>query len=116
MIVAGFGFQSGAGLASLQAALQATGCQVQALATAENKAMGLTKLAQQLGLPVISVSGADLAAHARPGSQRVLALYGTGSVAESAALAAAGRGARLIISRTSSPDGQAVAAIAEGAG
>ncbi len=70
-----------------------------------------------LNLPLIAVSQAALAAHDRPGSATgSAAAYRTGSVAESAALAAAGRGARLVVARITSPDGRAVAAIAEGHG
>jgi cobalt-precorrin 5A hydrolase len=47
-------------------------------------------------------------------SDRVRTLFGTGSVAEAAALAAAGPGARLRGPRAVSADGTATAAIAEG--
>jgi cobalt-precorrin 5A hydrolase len=114
MRVAGFGFTTSASLASLQAAFTLAGGKVDAVATVEDKSTGLVPLAHALGLPLIAVTKADLAAHHRPGSKRVAALYGTGSVAESAALAAAGQGARLVVGRVTSPDGQAVAAIAEG--
>jgi len=116
MRVAGFGFRKGAALTSLQAALAQAGGRVDVLATVENKVQGLNKLSVYMGLPVVSVSPADLAAHDRPGSARVRALYGTGSVAESAALAAAGPNAVLVVTRVTSPDGQAVVAIAEGQG
>lgn len=116
MRVAGFGFRNGAGVHSLKAALDLAGAGVDAFATAENKVQGLNKLSVYLGLPVISVTRAALAAHAVPGSARVQTLYGTGSVAESAALAAAGRNAVLVVGRVTSPDGRAVVAIAEGQG
>ena len=116
MRVAGFGFRASASLASLQAALTLAGGAVDALATVEGKTKGLAPLADALGLPLIAVTRAALAAHQRPGSARVSGMYGTGSVAESAALAAAGQGARLVVGRLVSPDGQAVAAIAEGQG
>jgi len=116
MRVAGFGFRQGAALSSLKAALVQAGGRVDALATAENKVSGLNKLSVYMGIPAIGISPADLAAHARPGSARVHALYGTGSVAESAALAAAGPNAVLVVARVTSPDGQAVVAIAEGQG
>ncbi|MEO8242216.1 MAG: cobalamin biosynthesis protein [bacterium] len=114
MRVAGFGFRSSARLASLQAALTLAGGRVDAVATVASKAAGLQPLADALNLPLIAVTQAALAAHDRPGSDTVRAHYHTGSVAESAALAAAGPGAILIIQRTASPDGKAVAAIAEG--
>jgi len=116
MRVAGFGFRTSASLTSLQAALTLAGGPVDAVATVEGKAAGLDDLARHLGVPLIGVSKPALAANNRPGSARVRALYGTGSVAESSALAAAGAGARLIVARTASPDGLAVAAIAEGLG
>ncbi len=46
-------------------------------------------------------------------SERVAERFGTGSVAEAAALAAAGPGARLVAPRVVSTDGMATAAIAE---
>jgi len=46
-------------------------------------------------------------------SARVASLYGTGSLAEAAALAAAGPGARLLGPRATSQDGKATAALAE---
>jgi cobalt-precorrin 5A hydrolase len=65
---------------------------------------------------LIGITTTALAAHPRPGSDRVRKLYGTGSVAESAALAAAGLKAVLVVTRVTSPDGLAVVAIAEGQG
>ena len=116
MRVAGFGFRKGAALASLQSALTLAGGRVDALATVEDKAEGLNELASCMGLPVIAVSIANLAAQHRPGSDRVQQMYGTGSVAESAALAAAGPDAVLVVDRVTSSDGMAVVAIAEGQG
>jgi cobalt-precorrin 5A hydrolase len=60
--------------------------------------------AAALGLPLIAVPAAELAAVAPQAvtqSPRVLALKGVGSIAETAALAAAGRAARLIVVRRS---------------
>ena len=115
MRVAGFGFRRGTGLSSLLAALTLAG-PVEAVATVADKADGLRALADHLRLPLLAVSRADLVLHPRPGSSRVKALYGTGSVAESSALAAAGQGAVLVVGRTASPDSMAVVAIAEGPG
>ena len=112
MRVAGFGFRHNASLASLQAALALTGG-ADAIATIDTKLPGLTALANATGLPLIPVTQAALARHSRPGSARVTALYGTGSVAESSALAAAGPGASLTQTRLTSPDRQVVIAIAE---
>lgn len=112
MRVAGFGFRRGTSLGSLLTAL--AGADVDAVATVDSKVEGLRDLGIQLHLPIIAVTRADLIAHARPGTQRVCDRYGTGSVAESAALAAAGPGAVLVQARQVSADGQAVVAIAEG--
>lgn len=114
MRVAGLGFRRGVSAESLAAALRLVG-NCDALATAEDKARepGLLRLANDLQLKVHPVSRSRLTAQGIEGSARVEALYGTGSVAEAAALAAAGPGARLIVSKRSGPDGMAVAAIAE---
>ena len=116
MIVAGFGFRSGVTLAALQDALaQAGGAEgVTHLATLAAKAPGLTPLGRALGLPILALPPDRL--RDRPTltrSARVQALHGTGSVAEAAALAAAGPGARLRGPRVVSSDGTATAAIAE---
>ncbi len=116
MRVAGFGFRKGATEAALRdALLRAGGAEgVTRLATAANKAEGLRGLARSLGLPLVAVPPGDLAGQAvLTQSPRVSALYGTGSLAEAAALAAAGPGARLIGPRAQSGDGTATAAIAE---
>jgi cobalt-precorrin 5A hydrolase len=117
MIVAGFGFRSGVTLSALQDALARAGgaAGVTHLATVAAKADGLAGLAEALGLPVLAVDPQLLAAQkVRTQSDRVAALYGTGSVAEAAALAAAGPDARLRGPRVTSADGTATAAIAEG--
>ena len=114
MRVAGIGFRSGAGVASLRAALAAAGGGVQALATAEDKAPALRALAAELGLPVIAVPAELIAAQDTPTrSPRVMARRGAGSLAEAAALAAAGPGARIVARRVTAPDRMATAAIAE---
>jgi cobalt-precorrin 5A hydrolase len=116
MIVAGFGFRTGATLAALQDALaKAGGPQgVTHLATLTAKAEGLGPLARALGLPVVTLEPEALRGIATPTrSDRVAALFGTGSVAEGVALAAAGQGARLRGPRAVSADGTATAAIAE---
>ena len=116
MRVAGFGFRQSVDLASLLDALAQAGGTVDSVATVASKAPGLAELARHLGVPLIAVTLDDLGNQVRPGSDRVKDLYGTGSVAESAALAAAGQGARLVSARVTSADGRAVAAIAEGPG
>ena len=113
MIVAGFGSRSGATAASLRSALllaQAGAPPVTHVATLADKA----PLLKALGLPILAVETLDeIATPTR--SAASLAARGTGSVAEAAALAAAGPGARLLVSRQISPDRKATCAIAEGA-
>jgi cobalt-precorrin 5A hydrolase len=84
-----------------------------ALATAADKARhpALLQLAAELQLPIIPVPLPQLAAQAATPSPHVPARYGAHSVAEAAALAAAGPGATLISARCVSPDGMATAAI-----
>ena len=119
MIVAGFGFRSGASLDALRQALDAAGgpCGVTHLATLAAKADGLSELAVALDLPVLALRAEEMKGVATPTqSDRVAALFGVGSLAEAAALAAAGPGARLRGPRSVSRDGTATAAIAEGPG
>lgn len=116
MIVAGFGFRSETTLAALQDALARAGgaAGVTHLATLAAKAPALALLGDATGLPVIAL--APEALQGQPTltrSTRVKTLHGTGSVAEAAALAAAGPGARLRGQRAVSADGTATAAIAE---
>ncbi len=118
MRVAGFGFRASATPQALFAALAAAGGAegVLALATAADRAAhpAFAGLAAQLGLPARAVPLAALrAANATP-SARVPARYGGQSLAEAAALAAAGPGARLVAGRRMSPCGLATCAIAEG--
>lgn len=108
MRIAGLGFRKSATPAQLADALRQAGG-AGALATAWDKAAALAPL----GLPVHAVQLEALKQNARPGSPRVQALYGTGSLAESAALAAAGPGAILIQPRQSFAEGAVVVAIAE---
>jgi cobalt-precorrin 5A hydrolase len=121
MKVAGLGFRHDATLASLRDALDAAGgsAGLAAVATLRDKADApvLRLLANELGLPIhgISVEMLDGIKTATE-SDLINARFGTGSVAEAAAIAAAGRGARLIASRCVSRDRMATAAIAEGDG
>ncbi|MEI6800387.1 MAG: cobalamin biosynthesis protein [Pseudomonadota bacterium] len=114
MRVTGLGFRRGVSAESLRAAIGLVGLG-EALATAEDKMRepGLVRLAQDLGLRILGVPRHALQAQGVEGSARVMAAYGTGSVAEAAALAAAGPGARLVQPKRSGPDGMAVAALAE---
>lgn len=116
MTVAGFGFRKGASLEALQDALSRAGgaAGVTVLATSEEKLTALSPLGVHLGLPTIGLPRAVLAAQITlTHSARVKALTGTGSLAEAAALAAAGPGARLLARRAQSSDGTATAALAE---
>lgn len=116
MRVAGFGFRSAATVASLRDALDRAGGRVDRLATAADKAATpvFRAFAGEMRLPVLAVAPEGLAD--RPTitqSARVAARFGAGSLAEAAALAAAGPGARLLGPRVISGDGLATAAIAE---
>ena len=117
MKVAGIGFRAAAPLSALRQALdlaEAAGGRVTALATTAEKAdaPALRALAQERGLPILPVSVQDVPTQTQ--SPRVQARFGTGSLAEAAALQAAGSGARLTVPRLTTPDGQATAAIASG--
>jgi len=121
MRVAGLGFRRDVTLASLREALVAAGGGegIAAVATVSDKVESdaLKRLARELGVPIKSVPAEVLAGIATlTRSEFVTARFGTGSVAEAAALAAAGRRARLISTRTVSQDRTATAAIAEGEG
>lgn len=121
MKIAGFGFNRDVTLASLREALIAAGGGegLAAVATVSDKAEGdaLKLLARELGVPIKPVPADLLAGIATPTqSERIKERFGTGSVAEAAALAAAGRHARLISTRAVSQDRTATAAIAEGGG
>lgn len=90
---------------------------VSALAAPADKVAGLAGLADARGLPVIAVPPEALrAARTLTRSAASLAARGTGSVAEAAALAAAGPGARLLGPRAVAPDRMATCALAACAG
>lgn len=111
MMVAGIGMRPGTEEPAIRACLDLAlnrlslgpadlGC----LATVSSRAAepGLAALAARLGLPLVglpdeALAGMDAGCATR--STRVVALYGVGSVAEAAALAAAGPGAELILPR-----------------
>ncbi|SMO33000.1 cobalamin biosynthesis protein [Ruegeria faecimaris] len=119
MIVAGIGFSSTATLDSLRAAYDqaSAGHAVDALATVADKEghAALTDFASTIALPLHFIAPADLAGQRTlTCSTRSRATYGTGSVAEASALAAAGTGARLISPRQISDDRLATCAIAIG--
>jgi cobalt-precorrin 5A hydrolase len=118
VIVAGFGFRAAATSDSLADALARAGGAPTLLATAEDKARtpAFRTFAEALGLPVRGIDPATLAAQTTiTQSHASRAARATGSVAEAAALAAAGPGARLLGPRAVSGDGMATCALAEGA-
>lgn len=119
MKIAGMGFREAAGIDSLRGALTAAGGAdgIVALATVAEKAgaPSLIALAAELHLPIWAIAPVVLAAvETQTRSDWVASRFGTGSVAEAAALAAAGPKARLLGPRAVSTDGMAAAAIAEG--
>jgi cobalt-precorrin 5A hydrolase len=119
MKVAGFGFRTGASLASLQDALaRAGGAQgVTHIATAADKAEAdiFQTLAKTLNLPGKAVPTAAIASAAvTTHCDKSQLMRGTGSLSEAAALSAAGAGARLVAPRVISQDKMATCAIAEG--
>jgi len=111
MIVAGVGCRKGAQAADIAAAIAAAlagaGLATTALALIATSARkgdepGIAAAASAIGVPLVVVPQRDLeAAGARTAtkSTRVIAVAGVPSVAEAAALAAAGPGARLIARR-----------------
>ncbi|MDO6455538.1 cobalamin biosynthesis protein [Celeribacter halophilus] len=116
-VIAGFGFRTGASVQSFEDALAqaAQGREVTAIATLSDKAAtpAFAAFLRATGLPLYCVSQAeaqrmDTVTHS-PGSQ---AARQTGSVAEAVALAAAGRGARLLGARVISQDRRATCALA----
>ncbi|MEP1353673.1 MAG: cobalamin biosynthesis protein [Tateyamaria sp.] len=120
MIVAGFGFTTRATSASLRAALYATGFTgaLTKIASASDKVQtaAFTDLATNLDVPVAAISAEQIAsAQTATQSTTSKSARDTGSVAEAAALAAAGPGARLLVTRHISADRMATCAIAKGA-
>ena len=121
MKVAGLGFRQDVTLASLREALLAAGGAegLTAVATVSDKAdaEALKQLARECGVPIKAVPAKVLAGIATPTQSHLVSeRFGTGSVAEAVALAAAGPRARLIATRVVSQDRTATAAIAEGDG
>jgi cobalt-precorrin 5A hydrolase len=111
VIVAGIGCRRGASAADvaavINAALARAALKLDALGAIATSAVkggepGIVATAASLGLPLVLVPQADLAAaDARTAtrSERVLALTGVASLAEAAALAAGGPKARLLAPR-----------------
>jgi len=111
MIVAGIGCRKGAAVAEVEAviaaALARAGLSADALdliatSAAKGGEPGIVAAASALGVPLVAVPPVDLeaaGAHTLTHSERVVALTGVNSVAEAAALAAAGPTARLLAPR-----------------
>jgi cobalt-precorrin 5A hydrolase len=115
MIIAGFGMRAEVTEASLQDALDQTGYAPDAIATVVDK-VGINAFqafARTQNLPIQAVSQVSLdQAQTQTQSQVSLSHRGTGSVAEAAALIAAGTGATLLSGRKISNDRLATCAIA----
>lgn len=119
MIVAGFGFRAQASVASLHDALTraAAGRSVSLLAAPADKASAacIQGLARRIGLAVVPIDASALSAVSTAShSPQAMAARGTGSVAEAAAMAAAGAEATLLTARVISTDRMATCALAEG--
>ncbi len=119
MIVAGFGFRGAATVDSLRDALSRAhdNANPTHFATARDKAEApvFQSFAKTLGAKIISVDSVLLAAQQTTTQSAVSqTAHGTGSVAEAAALAAAGPGAKLLAPRAISGDRKATCALAEG--
>jgi cobalt-precorrin 5A hydrolase len=118
MIVAGIGFRTNATPKSLQSAYDIA-CQtagisgVDALASISEKIKSpvLQQFAADKSLSLQSVTVTGIITPTQ--SARIQSLYGTGSVAEAAALVAAGPNARMICPRITSPCGRVTIAIAK---
>ena len=118
MIVAGFGLRASADVSALHAAVGLLDApRLTALAAPADKAdhPALRTLADDLALPLIAVPLDQLRAQTCATTTRHQpARYGQGSVAEAAALAACGPGARLIRPRQIAAGGLVTVALAEG--
>ena len=119
MIVAGFGFSTRATARSLEDALRATGYDgpITVVACPDDKALSdvMSDVARPRGVLINAVLPHKLE-QAQTQTQSILSrlMRRTGSVAEAAALAAAGPGARLLHPRAVSDDRLATCAIAQG--
>ncbi|MGP3723545.1 cobalamin biosynthesis protein [Cereibacter sphaeroides] len=100
MIVAGLGFRESATEEELAAALGDEAPELLATLEARAALPAFRALALRLGLPVRALPEAALAGVATPTrSARIEERFGTGSIAEAAALVAAGPGATLMRTR-----------------
>jgi len=113
------GVSAGAVTRLVEAACSRTSGLPAGLFTAEDKRgePALAQAATHLGLPLVYLPRTALKAmtsHTKTTSARVLALFGVPSIAETAALAGAGPGSRLVLARISAEG--VTCAIAVGAG
>jgi cobalt-precorrin 5A hydrolase len=125
MIVAGVGCRKGAQAAEIEAAVAAAlaragfgaaALDLMATSTAKGGEPGIAGAAAAIGIRLVLVPQSELeaaGARAATKSARVMALARVPSLAEAAALAAAGPTARLIVARVAV--GPATCALAEGA-
>ena len=126
MIVAGIGFRLHAPASAIEAAieqaLEVSGLNRQALgaiATAAEKIgePGACAVAERWGLALVAVTAEEMqlvSAGSLTSSIRVQALKGVPSVAETTALAAAGRAARLLCARVTNSHAACAIAIGDG--
>ena len=119
MIVAGFGFRKSATAASLLDAYARSrgGAVAELFATLDAKAGSQTFLNAGLTMGIAAKPVTLTAAQGvvtLTNSEASVAAHGVGSVAEAAAMAAAGPGAKLLAPRSVSADGMATCALAEG--
>ena len=125
MMVVGIGCRKGAVaeavFEAVAASLERCGVapsSIDALATASAKSdeAGIVTTARQLGVPLICVPENEMkltASRAATTSTRVFALMGVPSVAETAALAAAGSSSRLLAPRLATPTVTCAIAVSE---
>ncbi|HMR33140.1 MAG TPA: cobalamin biosynthesis protein [Geminicoccaceae bacterium] len=119
--VVGIGCRKGASAEQIERAValaeaQARGVSAMATGGTKRAETGLIEAGSRLGLPVVFVASADLAAAAPRAASRsshVEAVLGLPSLAETAALAAAGPGSRLLAPRRTVGDVTFAVAVAE---
>lgn len=117
MIAAGFGFRAAATRASFDDAYRQLARRAEVFATADDKAQAaeMMDFAAHHGVRLVDVDPQTLASqNTLTLSQASQTARNAGSVAEAAALAAAGPGARLLAPRVVSSDRMATCALAEG--
>ncbi len=126
MMVAGIGCRIGVTADAVSEAIatalehcRVSRSQIDALSTEVSKSSeaAILATAESLALPLVFVSHSEMelvAGHALTSSPRVVALKGVPSIAETAALAAAGRSARLLAPRITTKTVTCAIAVGEG--